>query len=55
MQLSSAGGGNMFRWIRRNWLVTAIIGLVTYCIHIVVEYLIVDSVLKYAGITLSIV
>jgi hypothetical protein len=44
----------MFRWIKRNWLVAAIVGLITYTIHILIEYLIVDSVLKYAGISIAI-
>lgn len=44
----------MFRWIRKNWLMSAIIGLVMYTIHIVVEYLLVDSVLKLAGVSISI-
>jgi len=44
----------MWRWIRKNWLATAIIGAITYCIHIVVEYVIVDTVLKYMGVSISI-
>ena len=44
----------MLKWFRENWLVTAIIGAITYCIHLVIEYVVVDSVLKLAGVSFSI-
>ena len=45
----------MIRWLRKNWFTSLIIGAIMYTIHIIVEYVIVDAVLKYAGITISIV
>jgi hypothetical protein len=44
----------MFQWIKRNWFVATIVGLITYTLHILVEYLIVDSVLKFVGVSISI-
>lgn len=45
----------MMHWIRKNWFVSAIIGCVMYTLHLLVEYLVVDSVLKFVGVSISLV